>query len=166
MAYYLEKLQQKQLLCGFLLIHSSLICCFCTTPDKKVLNDGNCPCQPCWRLLAFPWLNTCKTYALHTSNFYSNLNGVCLTLNYWLFQDIEFVQVPALLSGGEILTATILNLIIWVACHIIVNSAVRGILVGTETILPIMVEEGVVAGHLVEVRMGLGLVLAPSEVKV
>lgn len=76
------------------------------------------------------------------------------------------MQVPALLSGGEILTATILNLVIWVACHDIVNSAVRGILVGTETILPIMVEEGVVAGHLVEVWMGLGLVLAPSEVKV
>lgn len=81
--------------------------------------------------------------------------------------DIEFVQAPVLLSGDEILIiGIILNLIIQVACHAVVDLAVRGILVGIETIPRLMVVEGVVAGHLVEVWMGLDLALVPSEVKV
>ena len=87
----------------------------------------------------------------------------------WLFffQDIEFVQVLVLLYGIEMwIIVTVLILIILVVCHGAVILAVGGILVDIETLHPLMVEEGVVAGHLVELSMDLGLVLAHSEVKV
>lgn len=76
------------------------------------------------------------------------------------------MQVPVLLSGGEILiTGIVPKLIIQVACLAVVDLAVREILVGIETTLLLMVEGGVAAGHWVEIWMALDLVLPRTEVK-
>lgn len=82
------------------------------------------------------------------------------------------MQVPDLLYGiGMQIIVTVLILIILVVGHVAVNLVVGGVLVDIETPHPLMVEEGVglpegvVAGHLVELLMDLGLVLGHSEVK-
>lgn len=76
------------------------------------------------------------------------------------------MQVLVLLYATELqIIVTVLILIILVVCHAAVNLAAGGILVDIETIHPLMVEEGVVASHLVELLTGLGLVLGHSEVK-
>ena len=75
------------------------------------------------------------------------------------------MQVPDLLYGIMQIIVTVLILIILVVGHVAVTLVAGGVLVDTETPHPFMVEEGVVAGHLVELLMGLGLVLGQSEVK-
>jgi hypothetical protein len=93
----------------------------------------------------------------------------CLSLDFTgfsFFQDIEFVQVPDLLYGiGMQIIVTVLIFIIPVDGHVAVTLVAGGVLVDIEAPHPLMVEEGVVAGHLVELLMGLGLVLGHSEVK-
>ena len=80
--------------------------------------------------------------------------------------DIEFVQVPVLLCAVELqIISIVLILIIQVACRAIEELVTEGMLVDIVPLHPLMVEEGVAVGHLVEVLMGLDLVLGQSEEK-
>lgn len=69
------------------------------------------------------------------------------------------MQVLVLLYVVSQISASVLILTRRVACRGAVNLAMGGILVDIETLLPLSLEEGVVAGHLVEVLMDLSLVL-------
>lgn len=77
-------------------------------------------------------------------------------------QDIEFVQVQSLLFIVEMQIIAIILIII--ACHEVVDLVVEEILVGIETLHPLIVQEQVV-GQLVERLMDLGLVLDQSAEK-
>lgn len=80
--------------------------------------------------------------------------------------DIEFVQVLGLLYvAGMLIISTVQILIIPVAHCAVEELATGGMLGDIVLAHPLMVEEGVVTGHLVEDLMGLDLVLAHSEEK-
>lgn len=98
------------------------------------------------------------TLCIHFLFFF--LIGDCLSLEFTaFFQDIECVQVLVLLYAVGQIIASVPILTMRVACRGTVNLAMEGILVDIEILHPLSLEEGVVAGHLVEVLMDLTLVL-------
>lgn len=84
----------------------------------------------------------------------------------FLSQDIEIVQVlPLLLGVGMQIIVMVRISIIQVVWPAAVNLVVGGIMVDIEILHLLMVGEGVVVDHLVEVLMDLHLVLGLSEAK-
>ena len=76
------------------------------------------------------------------------------------------MQVLLLLYGGGVLiVATIQILTILVVWHAAVILVVRGVLVDSQALHPLMLEKGAVAGHLVGALLVLTLVLGQSDVR-